>query len=91
MKKRALMMVAGVMITVSAFAFNYDPDYWTSCLTEARDANGELLENDYYCNQVSDMYNGEPAEVFQCQAEAGGFSMGGCAANSLFPYPEVQH
>lgn len=89
MKKKILLLSCLSLVTLGAFSLSYDPDSWTTCITSGVGINGEIVENNYYCNLVEGEYMGQPADLSKCEAEMG-FSIGGCSGNTLGFYPNAQ-
>ncbi|KYG85456.1 hypothetical protein AWW67_15100 [Roseivirga seohaensis] len=88
MKNRFLIMGMGLLLA-SSFAFRYVPDYYSKCLTNAKDMNGNDVPNDYYCNITTEQYNGESTDLAVCEWESGDFAYSRCSGNSLYFFPEM--
>jgi hypothetical protein len=88
MKKKLILTSSLLMITICALSFNYDPNSWTTCITNGVGMNGEIIENNYSCNSFDGFYQGESTILSRCQIGGPG-DAGGCSGNSLGYYPSM--
>lgn len=89
MKKKILIMSCFLLVTLCAFSFSYDPDSWTQCITNGVGTNGEVIENNYYCNSFDGEYEGEQTTLSKCEINGVG-PADGCSGNTLGFYPAMQ-
>lgn len=95
MKKRLIMIVALIGISVSAYSYlSYDPTAWNLCITGAQDMDGNPVSDSYYCVAESGVYyNGGNVTMFSCELDHegpfGSSVLGGCSGDLLIPMPLV--
>ena len=88
MKNKSILTTIFLVLTLCAFSFKYDPDSWTTCITNGTTMNGESVPNNYFCNTFDGNYNGEPSTLSRCETSGIGDG-GGCSGNSLGFYPAM--
>lgn len=69
MKKKLMIMGIGLVLTASLFAFNYNPNTWTTCIFSGTYVGGgEVGETGYFCIETGeqDIENQGTVAVTEC-------------------------